>query len=301
MKKPSLGMILYVSWTLITLSWWALAFAPLQGAPEWLLRTRDVCFGTMPNGLPDTYGWMTLVLSPLSMLGAILVLWGAPLRADLRVLRTSRAGWVFLAVLFGLPAAGMAYVGHVTGKELRLLSALRGVPAAERLPADYPRLDKDAADFALVNQTGATVAKKDLEGKLAVVTFAYAHCSTVCPLVIKTLNDTLEKYGGPDVVGVVVTLDPLRDTPGSLPTLAANWGLGKNVHLLSGAPEAVNKMLKDYNVATERDEKTGDIGHLAIFYVLNEHGRLVYAFNNPSAGWLGEALTRLRPTKTAMK
>lgn len=300
MKKPSLGLVLYVAWTLITLSWWALAFAPLQGAPEWLLRTRDVCFGTMPNGLPDTYGWMTLVLSPLSMLGAILVLWGAPLRADLRVLRTSRAGWVFLAVLFGMPAAGMAYVGHVTGKELRLLSALRGVPESDRLPAGYPRIDRDAADFKLVDQAGRTLAKTELEGKLVVMTFAYAHCATVCPLVIKTLNDTLASHGGADVVGVVVTLDPLRDTPGSLPTLAANWGLGKNVHLLSGAPDDVNKMLKDYNVATERDEKTGDIGHLAIFYILDESGRMVYAFNNPPPAWIGEALTRLRHTKTAL-
>lgn len=301
MQRPSLGTILYVAWTLITLSWWALAFAPLQGAPEWLLRTRDVCFGTMPNGLPDTYGWMTLVLSPLSMLGAILVLWGEPLRADLRALRASRAGWVFLAVLFGAPATGIAYVGHVTGKELRLLSALRGVPADERLPAGYPRLDRDAADFALVDQAGRTIAKADLEGKLVVMTFAYAHCATVCPLVIKTLSDTLASHGGPDVVGVVVTLDPLRDTPGSLPTLAANWGLGKNVHLLSGAPDDVNKMLKAYKVDTSRDEQTGDIGHLAIFYILDEAGRLVYAFNSPSAGWLGEALTRLRHTKTAMK
>lgn len=301
MKKPSLGMILYVAWTLITVSWWALAFVPLQGAPEWLLRTRDVCFGTMPNGLPDTYGWMTLVLSPVSMLGAILVLWGTPLLSDIKAYRTSRAGWAFLAVLFGMPTAGLAYVGHVTGKELRLISRLRGLPIEERLPQGYPRLDKDAADFALVNQKGATITKKDLEGKFAVVTFAYAHCATVCPLVIKTLNDTLEKYGGADVVGVVVTLDPLRDTPGSLPALAANWGLGKSVHLLSGAPDAVHDMLKAYNVATERDEKTGDIGHLAVFYVLDEHGRLVYAFQNPPAGWLGEALTRLRPTKTAMK
>jgi protein SCO1/2 len=260
--------------------------------PEWLTRTRDVCFGTLPNGLPDTYGWMTLVMSPLSMLGGILVLWGAGIVADIRTLRLSRAGTVVLLVLFGVPMAEVMWVGHKTGKALSAMEPLPDNTVTENLPADYPRLTKPAADFSLVNQRGETVTKSTLQGKITVVTFAYAHCATVCPLVIKTLNDSMARLQRPDVTGVVVTLDPYRDTPGSLPGLAETWELNSQTHLLSGEPETVNQMLKAYNVATDRDENTGEIAHLAIFYVLDEAGRLVYAFNNPSGKWLDEAVTK---------
>ena len=36
----------------VTVSWWALALYPAGSqAPEWLLRTRLVCFGAAPGGL----------------------------------------------------------------------------------------------------------------------------------------------------------------------------------------------------------------------------------------------------------
>ena len=38
----------------ITMSWWALALWPVPtGAPAWLERTRQVCFGSTASGLPE--------------------------------------------------------------------------------------------------------------------------------------------------------------------------------------------------------------------------------------------------------
>src|SRR5581483_4851306 len=77
----------------ITMAWWALALWPLPaGAPAWLLLTRAACFGAAPGGLPDTYGWMTLVGEPAMMLGMLYVLWGDLVAAGLRALWRAAAG-----------------------------------------------------------------------------------------------------------------------------------------------------------------------------------------------------------------
>ena len=53
---------------LATAAWWALAFWPGGGeAPDWLVRTRYVCFGVRGgSGLPDAGGWINLVVNPHS-------------------------------------------------------------------------------------------------------------------------------------------------------------------------------------------------------------------------------------------
>ena len=50
---------------LVTVAWWALALYPAGAAtPEWVARTRLVCFGAMPGGLPSAGGWVLLVGEP---------------------------------------------------------------------------------------------------------------------------------------------------------------------------------------------------------------------------------------------
>lgn len=294
MRRPSLGLVLYVLWTIITVSWWALAFAPLPAtAPDWLVRTRQVCFGTLDNGLPDTYGWLTLILSPLSILAGLIMIWGRSLADDILQLTRSVAGWAVLVALFVPPAVGAVWVGERTARARSLAGAFRELPAGEPLPSDYPQLFRKAPSFSLVNQRGETITNASLLDKVVVMTFAYAHCSTVCPVVIKTLERGTSRVRGVDFAAVVITLDPYRDTPSSLPALAAGWGLSAGTHLLSGSPTQVNAVLASYNVAVERDENTGEIGHLPIFYVLDKQGNWVYAFNNPPPEWITEAIERL--------
>jgi hypothetical protein len=59
----------------VTVFWWAFALWPVGDAPDWLVRTRLVCFGVDGGGLPDRAGWVGLVGQPLGMLGALLVGW----------------------------------------------------------------------------------------------------------------------------------------------------------------------------------------------------------------------------------
>ncbi|KAB2962113.1 MAG: hypothetical protein F9K18_10275, partial [Thermoanaerobaculia bacterium] len=100
LRAPRFALAGFLAWFAITVSWWALAFIPLPAPPAWLERTRAVCFGTLPNGLPDTWGWMLLLLGPLSMLTFLAAVWGRDLADALAAVarraarpRRGRSAW----------------------------------------------------------------------------------------------------------------------------------------------------------------------------------------------------------------
>ena len=276
----------------ITAGWWALALWPAPGgAPEWLERARWVCFNARPDGLPDASGWLLLVGQPIGMLAVLLAGWGTQLRRDLGRLAARSGGRLVLAGATALFAVGLGAAGARVA-----LASRPGSPAlaADELPpASYPRVDRDAPELGLVGQSGERVDLASLRGRPAFVIFAFAHCESVCPLVVRQAVEAQrmlrERAGAgglpPERVPrvVVVTLDPWRDTPSRLPHLASAWGLGEDGFALSGAVAEVNSVLDRWGVARERNTATGDVAHPALVYVLGPEGRIAFASTGGSA------------------
>lgn len=264
----------------ITGVWWALALWPLPGeAPAWLLRTRAVCFGSAANGLPTTAGWMALIGQPLYMLATLWLIWGETVARGLRGLagfRTGRAALHGSAVLLlaGLAAAGVR-VARAAGTSLASAS-LPPVP-----PADVPRLDRPAPPLELVDQRGQTVTLEQFRGRAVLLTFAYAHCQTVCPLVVQDVLRAAERARDlePPPAVLVVTLDPWRDRPARLAAIAEHWRLGggTDARVLSGEVPAVEATLDRWQVARQRSPKTGEVRHPALVYVIDRRGRIAFA------------------------
>lgn len=279
-------------WTVATLFWWAFAFAPLPSAPPaWLTAARHACFGSAGEGLPAPHGWMLLVLGPASFLLGIAVLWGRELPASLARGMRGRAGtWV--AVVLGVAAtAEGVWV-------LRKVEAARAVADLAQpirddgpLPAEYPRQAAPAPDFSLVDQRGVTLSISELKGRPVVLTFVFAHCQTLCPVVVDTLKH-VSRASAPVVL--LVTLDPWRDTPSALPGIADRWELPVGFHVLSSRRvEDVLRVADRYGVTFRRDERTGDIVHPGLVFVIDADGRLAYTFSNPPVAWVREGLRRL--------
>ena len=288
----------FLAWFGVTAGWWALAFAPLPAAEAWLAAARNVCFGTLPNGLPEPWGWMLLVLAPAAILAFLVAVWGRPLGRALAALPRRRAGRLLLAILLAIATAGAWTVG---GKVL--VAARSGLPldsTLEPLPETYPRTADPAPTLVLVDQTGGEFDLKSLRGRPVLLTFAYGHCATVCPILVHAIRDARADYGGPPPPAVVVTLDPWRDTPGSLPGIARDWSLDAAAggRVLTGAPEVVVAAAEAYEVGFARDEKTGAITHPGLVMVLDAEGRIAYRFLGPPAHWLIAAARRLEPRPT---
>jgi protein SCO1/2 len=285
----------FLAWFAITAGWWALAFAPLPRAEAWLAAARNVCFGTLPNGLPEPWGWMLLVLAPAAALSFLLAVWGRALGRALRRLAVRPAGWPLLAALAGVALFGAWTVGA------RIVVAARSNLSAdvsrEPLPENYPRTADAAPPLRLIDQTGAPFDLATLRGRPVFLTFAYGHCATICPLLVESMRKASAAYDGAPPASVVVTLDPWRDTPSALPELAREWGLdsARGGRLLSGPPEEVVAAAEAYDVGFARDERTGQITHAGMVMVLDAEGRIAYRFLGPPAHWLIEAARRLEP------
>ena len=277
----------------ITGVWWALALWPLPGdAPSWLVRTRTVCFGSVSNGLPTTSGWMALIGQPLYMLTTLWLIWGEVVGTGLRTLATSRAGRGLLR------SFALVLVAALVAAGVRVADAATSAPAGAEIPilaaADVPRLDQAAPPLALVDQTGRPVTLAQFRGRPVFLTFAFAHCETVCPLIV---HDVLGAQAGLrelDPVVLVVTLDPWRDTPARLPAMAAQWVLGEDAFALSGPVADVERTLDAWNVGRARNPQTGEVTHATLLYVIDRDGRVAFAVaGGAGAATIAELARRL--------
>jgi protein SCO1/2 len=266
-----------LGWILgVTAAWWALALWPLgSDAPEWWVTVRAVCFGATPDGLPDAAGWIALVVQPLVLFGVLLVGWGDAVRAGLRRLWRAPAGRALAALVLGTLLLGAAAAGR------RVATAARATPEAwAEDPTVVPaRLDRPAPPLRLVNQHGDEMDLADHRGRVVLVTFAYAHCTTVCPLAVRAALDaqSLAADAGARPAVWIVSLDPWRDLPSRLPHIARSWALGPDAFVLSGPPESVEAALDAWGIPRARDPRTGEVTHPAIVYVVDRDGRLAYA------------------------
>lgn len=259
----------------ITAAWWALALWPVQDSPEWLVRTRHACFGISASGLPDAGGWIGLIGGPLGMLAMLVLGWGREVRALTRRARTSRAvaltlGGLVLGTILLLSGAGL--------RVRQAHAATAGTSAADGVPPDsYPRLDRAAPPLALTAHDGRTRTLDDLRGRPVLVTFAYAHCETVCPVIVREVLAAQAQLNGEAAV-LVVTLDPWRDTPARLPDMARSWQVSApDAWILGGTVEAVETVLDAWEVPRQRNERTGAVTHPSLVYVIDDDGRIAYA------------------------
>lgn len=270
----------------VTAAWWALALWPLPAtSPDWLSRTRAVCFGTTPSGLPDVQGWMLLFLQPTLMLGQVLAIWGRDLRADGARLSRTRPGRLALAgfaIVFLVVAAAAA---------ARVRAATEGIARAEGPAAEpgWVRVGRPAPSLELVGADGAPLRLADLRGRPVFVAFAFAHCQTACPRLVHEVLTAQRTLGDPAVI--VVTLDPWRDTPSRLRSIEERWDMGKEARMASGPVAQVEGVLEAWGIQRSRDPRNGDVVHVPRVFVVDRAGTLVYEAD-PDATLLAE-LARL--------
>lgn len=262
----------------ITTAWWALALWPVADAPVWLERTRYVCFGVAESGLPDAGGWIGLIGAPLGMLAILLAGWWRGVR---RLMSRARKSAVLAATL-GVLATGVVLLA--AGRMLRVRQARAASVGAGAMlvepAAAYPRLDTPAPPLALVAHDGVTRTLADQHGRVVLVTFAFAHCQTVCPTIVRDVLEAQALLGSESIATAVliVTLDPWRDTPSRLPHIAASWSLpDQDAWLLGGAVADVEAALDAWEIPRRRDLRTGDVTHPGLVYIVDADGRIAFA------------------------
>jgi hypothetical protein len=122
------------------------------------------------------------------------------------------------------------------------LGAATAVTASAHEPATRPRIDaasrlsaapplppiRPAPELALLDADRRDVRLSMLRGRIVLVSFFYASCTTACPLLTRRMALLRERLaqapGGREVVFLSATVDPERDDAETLRTYARRFG-----------------------------------------------------------------------------
>jgi protein SCO1 len=136
--------------------------------------------------------------------------------------------------------------------------------------------------FQLVDQSGAAVTEKNLQGKPSLIFFGFTHCPDVCPTSLFEMSEILRAMGkdADRVNAYFISVDPERDSAAALKDYLSSF----DPHLkgLTGDPEAVAKVLSAYRVYAKKVPlKDGDytMDHTALTYLMDRDGKFVAPFN----------------------
>jgi cytochrome oxidase Cu insertion factor (SCO1/SenC/PrrC family) len=176
--------------------------------------------------------------------------------------------------------------------------------AGNRSPVTAATPDASASDFggpfSLIDQNGVRRSDSDFRGKYMLVFFGYTYCPDVCPTMLATEAEALDKLGAraSAIVPIFITVDPKRDTPEKLkpylesfdpkPPSARRAFVG-----LTGSDEEIAKAAKAYRVYyrahLDGQVEIGDysVDHSSEVYLMNPEGKFVAYY---SAGILPDEM-----------
>lgn len=232
------------------------------------------CFGYDPVTGELEWGYVFIfVLQPTVLALVIGGVWYGTVREALRQPRQT-APWALAGALFFAATVGAMVA----------LQPAEAAPESGELPfpAEALRTEIPVQDFALTNQDGQTVALSELRGKVVMITAVYATCGDTCPRIFAQSRAAVAELAPAELADLrvlAITLDPERDTPEKLVSMAAAQKVASPVwNMLSGDPARVKTTLELLGFTWSRDEKTGVISHPNLFLLVDRQGRLAYRF-----------------------
>ena len=118
---------------------------------------------------------------------------------------------------------------------------------------------------------------RDFRGKVVAVTFIFASCTDICPMLTANMASVQEKLGsafGSKIAFISITVDPERDTPDVLKQYAQNFGANlKGWSFLTGDPATVREVGRKYGVIAMKTAD-GDVDHTFLTSLIDPNGIL---------------------------
>jgi protein SCO1 len=137
----------------------------------------------------------------------------------------------------------------------------------------------------LRNYNGASFDLAEDRGKAVFVTFLYAHCPDVCPLIAANLHNAYAKMTPAlrsRVAIVAVSVDPRGDTAGTVAAFVRAHGLAGEASYLIGSARQLVPVWRAWNVGSQQDVSRPDlVNHSALIYGISASGKLttIYSAN----------------------
>lgn len=145
------------------------------------------------------------------------------------------------------------------------------------------------AAFELTDQNGRKFIRESLRGQWTMMFFGFTHCPDVCPTTLATLSELHRMLSDLPLedqpVVVLVSVDPVRDTPAVLARYVAHFDpqfLG-----VTGPPEAIEILTRDLGVAVSIGPASEDgnytVDHTAAIFLIDPSAEYSAVFSGPHA------------------
>jgi protein SCO1 len=131
----------------------------------------------------------------------------------------------------------------------------------------------------LRNYNGAGFDLSSDRGKAVFVTFLYAHCPDVCPLIASDLHAAYASMSPAlreHIAIVAVSVDPHGDTAGTVAAFVRQHGLTGEASYLIGSAAKLVPVWKAWNVGSQQDASRPElVNHSALIYGIGANGKLM--------------------------
>lgn len=149
--------------------------------------------------------------------------------------------------------------------------------------AGSPQNGPIGGPFTLIDQRGQVRSDKDFLGSYMLVYFGYTYCPDVCPVSLQTATDILDKlpqHLASQIIPVMISVDPERDTPEQLAQFIGNFhprAVG-----LTGTPEQILEVSKAYRIVAKKsgEDENYLIDHTSMFFFMGPDGAYVDRFSS---------------------
>jgi protein SCO1/2 len=144
-----------------------------------------------------------------------------------------------------------------------------------------------------VNQDSINIEYPNvIKNKISVIGFIYTHCPDICPMTTHNMQLSEEKLSKDEIKNVkfiLISFDPLRDTPSILKKYAEVRGLDMDHwELLTGDEKEIKILLKEYDVKAINDDTTyNDKGEPNYFMIHTDRISLVDTDGNLRKNYRG--------------
>ena len=174
------------------------------------------------------------------------------------------------AIVVAALAAGLVFGGM-----------FRGDTAGAAGSGGEPRLERYeiGGEFELTNQRGERMRLSDLAGRALVMFFGYTFCPDVCPATLARVREVKAALAPEDAArftGVLVSVDPARDTPQRLGRYVEFFDPG--FIGLTGGEDEIEDVARRYGarfmIPAGQPEDGYLVNHSSIAYLIDPAGRV---------------------------
>jgi protein SCO1/2 len=140
---------------------------------------------------------------------------------------------------------------------------------------------KQAPTIDLRNYQGQRVTLSQYRGKAVLVTFLYANCPDICPLIASNLRVTLNLLGrqAAHEQVIAVSVDPRGDTPAAVAHFVSDHEMTGRMQYLIGSASERARTWSAWGVGSVREAGQPQlVSHSALVYGVSASGRLTTVY-----------------------